>query len=192
MNRAGPDRSTLGDVMVAIRDVLAGANLTRTDARPAGIEVLIGERYLRQDGAPPRLVMVRRGGSSGAPLRVGDGNVARWAQSFSCYLWGAEADDDADRYDAQDALVDRIVNAIRTCVPGRAEIASVDLLDATNVVTFGEELQLSVTYTRSVPRDAAIWAVPRTPVPTLDPMRPQGDTGTTVSVSVAVSDGTRE
>jgi hypothetical protein len=187
----GPPRSTLGAAMVAVRAQLAGAGYGRDpNTNPGGIEILIGERYLKEEGVPPRLVMVRTTGKSGGALRVGDGNVASWAQGFTAYLWGAETADDATRYDAQDNLVDQVVNAIRKTMPGRAELSTINPLVETNIVTFGEELQLLVTYKRSVPRDGRLWAVPTDAQPTLDAMRPQGDLGTTFVVT-PTTDGSR-
>lgn len=194
----GPPRSTLGAAMVAVRAQLAGAGYTRDpNTNPGGIEILIGERYLREEGAPPRLVMVRGTGESGAnpaasptPKRIGDGNIAQWGQSFTCYLWGAETVDDATRYDAQDVLADQVVNAVAKVMPGRAKVTTINPLLETNIVTFGEELQLVVTYTRGVPRSGAIWAVATPPQPTLDTMRPNGSTGDTETLSMT-TDGSR-
>jgi len=186
--RQGPPRSSLGAAMVAVRDALTAAGYARdANANPSGIEILIGERYLKEEGAPPRLVMVRTNGKAGGPLRVGDGNLGSWAQGFTAYLWGAETVDDATRYDAQDALADQVVNAVRRVMPGRCEISTINPLVDTNIVTFGEELQLLVRYTRSVPRDAAIWAIPTTPISPPDPMRPQGDTGKTFQLDVTTN-----
>jgi hypothetical protein len=178
--------------MAATRARLIAAGYARdANSNPSGIEILIGERYLRQHGAPPRLVLVRGSGDAGGALRIGDGNVGSWGQSFTAFIWGAETLDDALRYDAQDALSDQIVNTIRAIIPGRANITSINPLVTTNVITYGEELQLRVTYTRSVPRDAVIWAVEVTPVSSPpDPMRPQGDTGDTFSLD-ATTEGSR-
>lgn len=184
----GPPRSAIGATMAALAAALTAAGYGRDPvANPGGIEILIGERYLQQEGFPPRLVLVRASGRASGPGRIGDGNVANWAQGFTCYLWGAETAADATRYDAQDALVDQVVNAVRFLMPGRAEISVVNPLVASNIVTFGEELQVLVTYTRGVPRDAAIWALSVTPVSPPDPMRPNGDQGTTFGINAATA-----
>jgi hypothetical protein len=74
-------------------------------------------------------------------------------------------------------------------MPGKAEVRAINPLVATNVVTFGEELQLVVTYMRGVPRNGSIWRVPTTPQPTPDAMRPQGDLGTTDVLDVTTNGG---
>jgi hypothetical protein len=143
--------------------------------------VLVGERHLPQLGAPARIVLVRAGGKAGGTLRVGDGNIASWGQGFRAYLWGAETVSDLTRYDAADDMLDRFINAVRARVPGRAEITTIDPTDA-SVQSYGEHLQVLVTYTRSVPRDAAIWAVPVTPISPPNPMQPNGSTGDTFNI----------
>ena len=177
----GPPRTTVAQVMadiirhyVAVADPLSAAN-----------RILVGERRKAPLGAPPRLVMVRAGGNVTGPDTMGDGNLARFPQGFRAYLWGAETVDDLTRYDAVDDMFDRFVNVVRKVIPGRCAITVVDPAD-TSVQTFGEQLQVLVTFSRGVPRDAAVWAVPVTPVSPPDPMRPNGDTGTMFDLDAAV------
>lgn len=165
----GPPRSTVADVMRSVVEhYIAVSDPT---------VFYIGEEYLKTEGAPGRIILVRGGGKAGGPQTFGAGNVATFAQSFTAYVWGAEAADRLARYTAVDAMVDRYVNALRKIIPGRCEIRTIDPAVETNVVTFGEELQVVAVYSRPIPRDAAIWDVPITPVSPPDAMRPNGDTG---------------
>lgn len=146
----------------------------------------IGERYLKQAGAPPRIVIIPGDGKIGdaapGPKRIGDGNTTVYAADFIAYLWAAEASDDLARYGAIESAIDRFANVMKKIAPGHHTLATVSPIITANVVTFGEDRQIRVTYTRGVPRDAAIWDVPVAPQPTLDPARPNGDTGTTFVV----------
>lgn len=230
----GPPRSSTAGMMAAI--VAAYGVL----GDPAVFYV--GERYLRQEGAPPRIVLVRGKGKAGGTMRVGDGNVATYAQGFTAYLWGSEtpapwapgvgyvgsslvvsggsvyaagvagtsgstppsgtttSDDggivwsyvtpspnDLARYASSEAMLDRYINVIKLLAPGRVSITTIEPSVETNAVTYGEELQVLVEWTRSVPRDAAVWRTPLTPLSPPDPARPQGDTGTTFTVVTTVA-----
>lgn len=175
----GPPRSTVADVMLSIVEHYTAV------ADPTVF--FIGEEYLRQEGAPGRIVLVRGGGKASGPQTFGAGNVATFAQSFTAYIWGAGAVDRLQQYTAADAMLDRYINALRKIIPGRCELRTVDPLVETHVVTFGEELQVVAVWHRPVPRDAAIWDVGVTPVSPPDPDRPHGDTGLEYSVDVSVT-----
>jgi hypothetical protein len=144
--------------------------------------VYVGERYLRQTGAPPRIIIVPGSGTIESPGRVGNGNIARDVEEIRAYLWAAENADDLARYAAIENAKDMWINVIRKVMPGRAELRTINPTIVANIVTFGEDRQLVATYSRGVPRSGAIWAVPTTPQPTLDAMRPNGDLGTTYVV----------
>ncbi|HSM92116.1 MAG TPA: hypothetical protein VLT47_04455, partial [Anaeromyxobacteraceae bacterium] len=206
--------------------------------------ILVGERYLREEGAPPRIVLVRGQGEAGGTFRVGDGNVATYEQQLRAYLWGtetppawapgayyiggalvvsggniysagstntsgataptgtttsddgaivwsyvSEAPSDLARYEASEALLDRFVNVCKALAPGRVSIKTIEPSVETNVVTFGEELQVVVTWSRSIPRDAKVWAWASTltAVSPPDPARPQGDTGKTFTLATTIA-----
>lgn len=148
--------------------------------------IYVGERYLRQHGAPPRIVIVQGDGEIGAPRQLGAGNIAKDVEEIRAFLWAAEDLNDIARYAAIEAMKDAWINVIRKIMPARAEIRSVNPAMATNVVTFGEDRQIIVRYERQVPRDAAIWNVLLTPVAPPDPDRPAGDTGYTFEVVTPV------
>ena len=162
---------------------------SQTDANGVGWRpvVYVGERYLRQHGAPPRIVVVPGNGEIGGPIRMGDGNVASDAEEIRAFVWAAESPDDIGRYVFIEAMKDAWINMIRKIMPGRAELRTVNPTLVTNVVTFGEDRQLVAVYKRSVPRDAAIWSVPVTPLSPPDPARPNGDTGTIVNVTATAT-----
>ncbi len=174
----GPPRSTVADAMAAIvaRYLAVGDPTT----------FLIGERFLGSEGAPGRIILVRGDGKAvGGPGKINDGNVDRLAQSFTAYVWAAEDTDDIVRYAALDAMLDRLVNACRATIPGRCEIGTFNPSITPSLVSFGEDMQVVITYSRGVPRDGAIFAVPATPVSPPDPMRPNGDLGTTFTLDAS-------
>jgi len=149
--------------------------------------IYVGERYLKQGGAPPRIVIVPGGGEIGGPRVMGAGNVADDVEEIRAFLWAAEAADDLVRYAAIEDMKDRWINIIRKIIPGRAQLRTVNPTLASNVVTFGEDRQVIAKYERQVPRDAAIWDVPITPVAPSDPDRPNGDTGLQYLVETTIS-----
>ena len=173
----GPPRSTLADFMRAIVERFDAVGATRSATNPGGVELLVGEKWLRAEGFPPRVVLVRTSGKIGGPPRIGGGDVASVAQGVTAYVWGAETADDLGRYAAQDALLDQLTNVVRAVAPGRAEISTLNPLVQTNVVTFGEEIQALITWSRGVPTDAAVWRAATTPSDAPDPARPNGSTG---------------
>lgn len=146
--------------------------------------VYIGERYLKQHGAPPRIVVVPGAGEIGAPNSKGGGDVAKDVEEIRAYLWASENTDDLARYAAIEDMKDRWINVIRKIMPGRAEIRTVNPTLVSNVVTFGEDRQIVTRYERQVPRDAAIWKVPVVAISPPDAMRPQGNTGDTFDVVI--------
>lgn len=139
--------------------------------------IYVGERYLKQTGAPPRIVIVPGAGQSGPPSRLNAGNIARDVEELRAYLWAAETADDLARYTAIEAAKDTWINIIRKIMPGRAEIKTINPALVSNIVTFGEDRQIVALYERSVPRSAAISNVPITAISPPDPDRPNGDTG---------------
>lgn len=144
----------------------------------------VGERYLKEHGSAPRIIVVPGAGEFGAPRSVGSGNVARDVEEIRAYLWAGEASDDLARYAAIESMKDRWINVIRKIMPARAEIKTVNPALVSNIVTFGEDRLIVTRYERQVPRDAAIWNVPITPISPPDAMRPNGDTGVEFEVVI--------
>jgi len=148
--------------------------------------VYVGERYLKQTGAPPRIVIVPGNGELGGPRTMGAGNVAQDTEEIRAFLWAAEVADDLARYAAIENAKDIWINIVRKLMPGRSEIRTVNPTITANIVTFGEDRQMIVRYGRDVPRDAAIWNVAITPISPPDPDRPQGDTGYEFEVTTSL------
>lgn len=144
----------------------------------------VGERYLKQQGAPQRIVIVPGAGEVSAPRNIGAGNVARDVEEIRAYLWAGESTDDIARYAEIESMKDRWINVIRKLMPGRAEIHTVNPTLISNIANFGEDRLIITRYERTVPRDAAIWNVALTPISPPDAMRPNGDTGDTVEVDI--------
>lgn len=137
----------------------------------------VGERYLKQHGAPPTIVIVPGPGTIGAPTSIGADNVAKDTEEIRAFLWAGEAADDIARYAAIEDMKDRYVNILRKLIPGKLVMRTVNPVLVSNINTFGEDRQIIAEYTREVPRDAAIWNVPIVPKSPPDPDRPHGDTG---------------
>lgn len=174
----GPPVSMLDDLLEAIRYRLEAVGALRVTPGDGRIEWLIGERYEEQEGAPPRIfVLVNQDGQLGPPNKLGAGFIAGITERCKFLIWGAETPADGDRYRAAKAIMVRLINAIRASAPGRATGLRIVRSDTPKIVTYGEEYQLNMDYFWAVPKDAAIWAVPTTPVSPPDPDRPHGDTG---------------
>lgn len=136
----------------------------------------VGERYLKQHGAPPTIVVVPGPGTIGAPTSIGAGNVAKDTEEIRAFLWAPEALGDIARYTAIEDMKDRFVNVLRKIIPGKLAMRQVNPALLTNILTFGEDRQIIAEYTREVPRDAEIWNVPIVPKSPPDPDRPNGPT----------------
>lgn len=176
--------TTLSDVLIAVRDLfIAVGDVSATPTNPpTGIEMLFGERYLKQRGSAQRIVFVRGDGNLGGPLEIGAREVGSIGETVECYVWGVETADDINRHRAAEAIAHRLMNAFECCAPGRHTSKIRRRNAGTNVLTFGEELVLEVEYTYAVPVDDDIWdaAYAAAPSPALsppDPDRPNGDTG---------------
>ncbi len=146
--------------------------------------VYVGERYLKQHGATPRIVVVQGNGEIGAPTNIGAGNIARDVEEIVAFLWAGEDVDDIARYAEIEAMKDRWINICRKTMVGRVEIKSVNPALLTNIVNIGEDRRVLVKYERTVPRDGAVWKVPLTAISPPDAMRPQGDTGDEIDVNI--------
>lgn len=233
----GPPRSTTADVMSGIIGAFAAVGDPTT--------FYVGERYLKQEGAPPRIVLVRGSGTGVGYGAIARGYVSGFAQEFVAYIWGSETPlpwqagvtylqgaqvasnggtysyasgppatsgassptggptgsdgvitwtlvmPDLARYGASEAMLDRYVNVIGALIPGRYKYGTIDPNIETNVVTYGEDLQVHVTWTRGIPRDAAVtqWSLTQAATSPPDPSRPQGNTGTNVTVTVSAEAG---
>jgi hypothetical protein len=148
--------------------------------------VYVGERYLRQHGAPPRLVIVQGDGSlaqGSTRQRIGDGNPHRYEVEVRAFLWAAEAADDLARYTAIETGVDLYSSIVDKVAPGSKGFRTVNPTITANILTFGEDRQVIWSYSRNVPRDGRVLAVPTIPAPSLDIMRPNGDLGTTFTIN---------
>lgn len=158
----------------------------RTDGDGVGWTpfLYIGERYLKQHGAPPRIVVVPGAGEIGGPRNIGGGDIAKDIEEIRAYIWAGEAADDLARYAAIEDMKDRWLNVLAKVLVGRKESKTVNPTLISNIVTFGEDRQIITRYERQVPRDAAIWNVALTPISPPDAMRPNGSTGDTVVVDI--------
>jgi hypothetical protein len=184
----GPPVSTLDDVLEGVRLVLSTAGYLRTGNHPPGIEWLVGERYEQSEGAPPRvLVLVGEDGSVGGPGAVDAGYVAGVTERCTMLLWGDETTADGDRYRAAKQIAVTVVNALRLVAPGRLAGLTLRRPYKTDLLTYGEEYRLTFSYFWRVPRVAAIWSVPVTPISPPDPMRPNGDTGLDFTLTPTVN-----
>jgi len=150
--------------------------------------VFVGDRYLGQHGSTPRIVLVRGDGKSGGPGRVGDGlHVAANEQKMIAAVWADESTTDLLRYAVLEAMLDRFENIVRKVGVGKVRLENLAPSTRTNIVTWGEDMQVHVMYSRLVPRDAAVDAVPIEPVSPYDPMRPNGDTGLDFSLALTAN-----
>lgn len=193
MSYRGNAPSTLSDVLRYVRALYAQAGLLRDPStNQGGIEMLTGERYRRQDGAPPRIVFeqLAKPGNVGGPLEIGARQSASVTETCLCRVWGAETTADADRYDAAKALAAQLLDGFKIAAPGRLRGAQILREDETSIETFGEEYQLLVSYTWAVPRDeqlrqaaTALALVSDSPQ---DPDRPNGGTGLSFTPAVVV------
>jgi hypothetical protein len=190
----GPAPSTLSDVLRYVVALYTQAGLVRTNpADPAtGIEILTGERYDRQEGAPPRLFFRPDKQGRMGPVRELTGrSVGTWTHGCNVYAWGAETAADLDRYDAAIALAMQVRAALHLAVAARGGAFEVVRADETSLVTFGEDYMFRFEYTWDIPRDDALeraalalaQANGYSQSPT-DPDRPHGPTPQTFSVNV--------
>lgn len=153
-------------------------------------ELLVGERYLGEEGGANRIVFVptAAGGQLGGPLEIGARQVGSITESVRCYVWGAETVADVSRYDDAAAKCVRLLNCFAASCPGRNTKGAFRRLAETNVVTYGEEYVVELSYTWPVPYDdqvfaAAYAAAPNPPLSPANPDQPNGSTGLTFSVT---------
>jgi hypothetical protein len=192
----GPPPSTLSDVLRYVVALYTQAGLVRTvPGDPStGIEVLIGERYDQQEGAPPRLFFrYDPRGQMGPVLELTGRDVGSWKHGCMVYAWGAETLSDLDRYDAAVALTMQARAALHIAAAARGGTVEVVRADESSLNTFGEDYSFRFEYTWSIPRDDALeraaLALGATSQSPTDPDRPNGDTGYTFSVNVAMQNG---
>lgn len=187
--------STVHDVIANVIALLTAVGDARDpNTNPNGIELLIGERYLREEGAPPRIVFVptTAGGRLGPPLEIGARQVGSITESVRCYVWGAETSLDVSRYDDAAARCVRLLNAFAASCSGRSTKGAFSRNAGTNIETFGEEYVVELSYTWPVPYDDEIFAAAyaTAPSPALSPPNPDqptGDTGLTFGVAVTLT-----
>lgn len=189
--------STLSDVVSNVIALLVGvgeADYPHVDGS-GKVGIFIGERYLKQEGAPPRIVFVRADAESNGGIAVGARQIGGITESIDCYVWGAEGTDE-ERYRDAEARWHRLLNAFKACAPGRLKSKRRPRLRGTNVVTFGEEFVWTVEYTYAVPEDEAVWtyAYAHAPNPAPSPPnpdKPNGDTGDVFGVGSVTLANTR-
>ena len=194
MSLGGPPPSTLSDVLRYVAGLYAQAGLVRTvPGDPStGIEIIVGERYDQQEGAPPRLFFrPDKRGKLGPIFEITGRSVGSWTHGCMVYVWGAESATDLDRYDAAEALVMQVQAALQIAGVERSSFGDITREDGTSLVTFGEEYSFRFEYTWAVPRDPALEAAALalgllSQSPT-DPDRPLGPTPQTFTVNVAMS-----
>ena len=154
--------------------------------------IMVGAAYVGTKDAPApvgggsRVVFVpHRKGTLSGPERIGSGYVGALSCICDVHVRAPESGDDTTRFDAAEALMDRVVNCLR-CVPGRIATISVEDDSPADVDAYGADLVARFSYYRGIPRDAAIFAAAAQvgAAPTLDPMRPRGSTGNTFTISV--------
>lgn len=175
---------TLSDVIANVITLLVAvgeADYPHVDGS-GKLGIYIGERYLTQEGAPPRIVFVRAGGESNGGIAVGARQIGGISESVDCYIWGKEGATDLDRIREAETRWHRLFNALKASAPGRLKSKQRPRLRKTNVETYGEEFVWTVEYTYAVPEDQAIWAqaYAMAPNPAQSPPRddkPNGDTG---------------
>lgn len=190
MSLGGTAPTSLAGALRYVRALYAQAGLLRTVSTDpsTGIEMLEGERYLHENGHPPRIVFVRDDEKVGGVLEIGSNEIGSRSQGCTAYVWGAETTDDGTRYDAADALLDRLMAAVNIAGAGRITPGTVQPMKDTNVETFGEEYRWRFEYARQVPRDATLEAA-ATALAVLssspdDPDRPTGGSGLTFNVDI--------
>jgi hypothetical protein len=187
----GPPPSTLSDVLRYVVALYTQAGLVRTvPADPStGIEILIGERYKKSEGAPPRLFFQYDDrGEMGPVLELTGRDVASWTHGCWVYAWGAESATDLDRYDSAIALAMQVRAALHIAAAARGGAVEVVRAARSSLNTFGEDYSFRFQYTWSIPRDNALelaaLALAATSQSPTDPDRPNGSTGQTFSVNV--------
>lgn len=168
--------STIDDVIVEVQRLFTAV----TDPTV----FILGESHDNEDGAPPRVrIVTGELGSLGGPPRLG--YVAGITEGTACYVWGDPALADGNRERAAKALGVRLINAFKRAASGRLTGASLKTVFGTKFAKYGEEVQVLLSYTWGVPKDAAIWRVPSTDqtlTPRLPDM-PDGPTGKTYHVT---------
>ncbi len=177
----GPNISTLADLFGGIVALFAAVSDPTV--------IYVGERHLKREGKPGRIIFVSDTGSVASMPKLSAGYVSGVSLGFTAYVWGKESSSNNDllRYVAADALVDRLINALSVLAPGRLTPGTIQRAKDTHILTYGEEYQVRFTYSRGVARDAALWAVDMTAVSPPDADRPQGDTGYTFEIDAAVT-----
>ncbi len=186
--------TTLDDVIDTVVALLVAVGDVRDpNTNPTGIEILRGESHLREEGAPPRIIFVpgKDGGAVGPVLEVGAREACGVTETVRCYIWGAESTppSDAGRQRDARARAHRLLNAFIATASGRITGGRVVAAQDTDVVTYGAEYLVTLSYVWAVPQDEDIWdaayaLAPVDPGSPPDPDRPLGDTGHGFTVSV--------
>lgn len=152
----------------------------------------VGERYLKQEEAPRRIILVPDAGNFGGVIGAGEGTVGGLVMTCTAYLWGAETADDLDRYDDATALLHRFCNVLKRVAGSRVKDAPITREQATNVETFGEEYQVRFAYEYGIPTDVEVWntAIPTPSDPQLSPPpynSPPGTPASTIAIDITVT-----
>lgn len=189
---------TLSDVITNVIALLVGvgeADYPHVDGS-GKVGIYIGERFLRQEGAPPRIVFVRADAESNGGISVGDREVGGITEAVDCYIWGAEGATDQDRVRDAETRWHRLLNAFKACAPGRLKARRRARLRQTNIETYGEEFVWTISYSYAVPYDQVVWnyAYANAPSPAQSPPnpdKPDGDTGDVFNVGAVTLANTR-
>lgn len=176
--------SPLADLMRAIVDFFGTVEPTTT--------IFVGERYLKQEGKPRRIVLVPETGNFSGVLGVGEGSIGGLTMACTAYLWGAETASDLDRYDDATSLLHRFANVLKRIAGSRVKDAPIDRERGTNIETFGEEYQFRFSYEYGVPVDTEVWnyAIPAPSDPQLSPPpynAPPGTPASTIAIDITVT-----
>lgn len=198
MSTAGAPPSTIDDVITYVIALLVQCGeADYPHVNGSGLtEIVVGERYLQSDGASRRILVLpdEPRGKIGGPLEVGARQVGSWTANATWFVWGDENADDRDRIREARRITMRLVAALKAAGAARIELVSVDRLKATNIVTYGEEFRIEMSYAWQIPRDDAIEQAAAalitggldysTSPP--DPDRPNGGTGRTFEVNITM------
>jgi len=179
MGRLAAPTSPLSALLERVGPIFSKAG----DATP----ILIGKGHLEHGiGAGPRVVLVPdTKGKWGPPPKQNAGYLAGVTSGCMVYVRGAESGGDATRFAAAEALAQRVINVVHHLAPGRTTGGPWGDDSPVSVEAFGADLAFGFTYTWPVPTDPVILAAiaaALTPTSAEDPMRPNGDAGTTFTI----------
>lgn len=150
--------------------------------------VHIGERHLPEFSAPNHVWIAPMGrGRWARPIKMSMGQMFEIGRGVIVRVWGAETVEDADRWEALDALDDVVLNVLDRVAPGRIEPA--DLAhDESSVETYGEQDAFAFILSRGVPKIRAIATLELLPLEPTSPPNPLNPTDAPGTVYVDLTD----